>query len=110
MAAPGFWDKPEAAKETVQKLKSLKAVIEPVRNAFGSAGDLEAMIALLSESEDLDVRAELNTELEKFAGAVNRIELLTFLSGPNDDRNCYFNIQAGTGISGHSNSMHTPAY
>ena len=97
MAAPGFWDKPEAAKETVHKLKSLKAVVEPVRNAFDSAGDLETMIALLSEDEDLEVRAELNTELEKFAEAVNRIELLTFLSGPNDDRNCYFNIQAGTG-------------
>lgn len=97
MAAPNFWENSEAALETVSKLKSLKAVVEPVRNATDKVEDLGAMIELLSEDEDPEVRAELNTGLEELGREVNHIELLTLLSGPDDDRNCYFNIQAGTG-------------
>jgi peptide chain release factor 2 len=97
MAAPNLWDNPEAARKTVLKLKSLKAVIEPVRTAQAKADDLAAMIELLDEGEDPDVRTELHEGLAKLAEDVNHAELLTFLSGPNADRNCYFNIQAGTG-------------
>ncbi len=97
MAAADFWDNPEAAKATVQELKSLKAMIDPVRGALATADDLSAMIDLLSEGEDPEVRAELDGGLAKLSEDVNRIELLTLLSSPNADRNCYFNIQAGAG-------------
>jgi len=97
MAAADFWDDPEAAKGTVQELKSLKATIDPVRTALATADDLAAMIDLLSEGDDREVRAELDDGLARLSEDVNHIELLTLLSGPNADRNCYFNIQAGTG-------------
>ncbi len=97
MAAADFWDNPEAAKATVQELKSLRAMIDPVRGALSTADDLAAMIDLLSEGEDPEVRAELDEGLTKLSQDVNRVELLTLLSGPNADRNCYFNIQAGAG-------------
>jgi len=97
MAAPGFWDDPEGAQSTVQRLKSLKAVIEPIRRVESTAGDLSAMLELLAEGEDEGVRAELRGGLTHLTTEVDRIELLTLLSGPNDHRNCYFNIQAGTG-------------
>lgn len=97
MASPGFWDDPEAAKTTVQRLKSLKAVVEPIRRVERTAGDLAAMLELLAEGDDESVRAELNDGLDQLTAAVDQIELLTLLSGPNDHRNCYFNIQAGTG-------------
>lgn len=97
MSATGFWNNQEAAKKTVHRLKSLKAVVDPVRDAVGRADDLGAMVELLGESEDADVRHELNEGLDKLVADVNRIELLTLLSGPNDDSDCYFNIQAGTG-------------
>ncbi len=97
MAGAGFWDNPEAARATVLKLKSLKAMVDPVRSALARADDLAAMIELLSEGEDPEVRAELEEGLAKLSVEVNQVELLTFLSGPDADRNCYFNIQAGTG-------------
>lgn len=97
MAAPGFWDNPEGAQSTVQRLKSLKAVVEPIRRVESQAQDLAAMLELLQEGEDEGVRAELESGLDKLTREVDRIELLTLLSGPNDHRNCYFNIQAGTG-------------
>ncbi len=97
MAAPGFWDNPEAARDTVTELKSIRAIVEPVRKLTTRFEDLEAMAQLLEEAEDEHVRAELDEGVEGLSTEVGRVELLTLLSGPNDERNCYFNIQAGTG-------------
>ncbi|MCH8966116.1 MAG: peptide chain release factor 2 [Planctomycetes bacterium] len=97
MAAPDFWGDPEAAKTTVQRLKSLKAVIEPVRKVLDESDELAAMLELLAETDDAEVRAELDRGLEALCANVNRVELLTLLCGPDDARNCFFNIQAGTG-------------
>lgn len=97
MADPGFWDNPEAAKETVGRLKSLKATVDPVRSLATQLDELTAMRELLDESPDPALEAEFDSGVHKLAKAVEHVELLTLLSGPNDERNCYFNIQAGTG-------------
>lgn len=97
MARPGFWDNPESARDIVQKLKSLKAIVEPVRDLITHRDDLQAMLDLLAEMDDEGTRAELESGLDKLTREVSRVELLTLLSGPNDANNCYFNIQAGTG-------------
>lgn len=97
MAAPDFWDNPESAKETVGKLKSLKAIVDPVRELLEASEDLGAMLELLGEDEDADVRAELEAGLANLDRRVGRVETLALLSGKNDHCNCYFNIQAGTG-------------
>ena len=97
MAAPGFWDDPESAKQTVSTLKSLRALVDPVRSASRRIDDLQTMLELLAEQDHADSREELTRELKTLSDAVDHIELLTLLSGPNDNRDCYFNIQAGTG-------------
>jgi peptide chain release factor 2 len=97
MSAPSFWENQEAAKQTVQRLKALKAIVEPVRGVLTHSADLRAMAELLDEADDADVRAEFEAGLGRLSKEVERIELFTLLSGPNDHRSCYFNIQAGTG-------------
>ena len=97
MADSTFWDNPEMARETVGRLKSLKAVVAPVGKAETAIDDLRAMLELLSEGEDAEARAEFVRGLTALEEDVNHLELLMLLSGPNDQRNCYFSIQAGTG-------------
>ncbi|UCE58441.1 MAG: peptide chain release factor 2 [Phycisphaerales bacterium] len=97
MAAPDFWDNPDAAKETVQELKSMKAVVEPMRKVIDAADNLGAMVELLDEGDDAEVRAELEGGLTTLADQVNHVELFTLFAGEKDASNCYFNIQAGTG-------------
>ncbi len=97
MAAPDFWDAPEAAQQTVAKLKSIKAMIDPVRQVAATSEDLAAMVELLAEGEDLVIQSELEKGVVSLIADVDRVELLALLSGPTDSRNCYFNIQAGTG-------------
>ena len=97
MAAPDFWNNSESAQATVQKVKKVKAIVEPMGDLLTRREDLDTMVELLAEEDDEDVRGELQQGLIELANRVRRVELLTLLSGPNDARDCYFNIQAGTG-------------
>ncbi len=97
MAAPDFWDAPEAAQQTVAKLKSIKAMVDPVHEVTAMSEDLAAMVELLAEGDDPLIQSELEEGVQSLATEVDRVELLALLSGPKDASNCYFNIQAGTG-------------
>ncbi len=97
MGTTGFWDNPEAAQSTVQQFKKVKAVVESIRDLMKRRADLDAMVELLSEEDDADTQKELVRNVGELAERTRRVELLTLLSRPNDARDCYFNIQAGTG-------------
>ncbi len=97
MGASDFWSNPEAAQETVKQLKQAKAVVEPVRDLLSRQEELATMIEMLAEEEDASVRSELDAGLVELETRVGQVETLSYLSRPNDSRDCYFNIQAGTG-------------
>jgi peptide chain release factor 2 len=97
MADAGFWDDPDAAQKTVARLRSLKAIVEPVESLISRSEDAQAALELLADEEDEATRDELDRTLTDLAEGVARVELLSLLSGPNDARDCYFSIQAGTG-------------
>jgi len=97
MAQPGFWDNSESAQRTVQSLKQLRAVIEPITDLVKRIEDAQAIDDMLSGDEDPALRAELNTELDRIAAETDRVERITLLSREHDANNCYFGIQAGTG-------------
>jgi len=97
MAAPSFWDDPEHVQRVTQQVKKVKALVEPLEQLNGQIGDTQAMLELLEEEEDAETRLELEDGLAILKTEIDRVELLTLLGGPNDPRDCYFNIQAGTG-------------
>ncbi len=97
MARSGFWNNSETAQETVARLKKTKALVEPMQELLQQHGDLESMLELLAEEDDAGITSELQSGLSELSRHLERVELLTLLSGPNDARDCYFNIQAGTG-------------
>ncbi|MCP4250568.1 MAG: peptide chain release factor 2 [bacterium] len=97
MEAPGFWDNPEAARTTVAELKQIKAVTEPVQKTLGRCDDCATLLELLAEHDDAEMRGELTDELGRLTEEVERVEMFALLSGPDDARDCFFNIQAGTG-------------
>ena len=95
MAANDFWDNPELAQETVAKLSALKNIIEPFKKLRASLEDLETAIEFASEEVEMEEEAiELGTQLIK---DLDKLELLSFLSGQFDANNCYFSIHAGAG-------------
>lgn len=97
MEQPGFWDRPEAAQRVVGELKALRAEVEPVQELLQRAEDAQVLLELAAEQDDEQAHAELRRTLDSLAEKVERVELFTLLSGPNDSRPCFLSVQAGAG-------------
>ncbi len=97
MSAPNFWDNPEAAQKVVARLKTLKATVEPVVGLLRKIEDLQALHELGAEADDEATLREAAEEAEALSAELERVELRTLLSGPNDGGNCYLSIHAGAG-------------
>ncbi len=97
MEQPGFWDNQESAQRVVAELKTLRAVVEPVEKLLARAEDAAILLELADEQNDEQARDEVQRELDSIAAETERVELLTLLSGKNDDRPCFLSIQAGAG-------------
>jgi len=95
MSESSFWDNQEKAQETVANLSSLKNVLEPFSKLCGEIEDFEVMWELVADDPDM---------LEEAEGAWNdlvinldKLELVSFLSGKFDKNSAYFSINAGAG-------------
>lgn len=95
MTKADFWDDKEKAQETVQKLSSEKNIVEPFHLLQKHAEDFAALEEFAAEDESFLAEADSSVvELEK---EIDKIELLSFLSGKFDRMNCFFFIHAGAG-------------
>jgi len=97
MGSPGFWEDRAAAEAVVDELKALKAVVEPMDALNAQAEDMQVLLDLAEEEKDPSAVAEVAESLPDMTKELDRLELMTLLSGPHDAANCYFKIQAGAG-------------
>lgn len=97
MSRPGFWDDPESAQKVVAELKTLKAMIDPIDAIQRRLDDLPVLYELAESENDASTRAEAEAERAALARQVEQVALMALLSRPNDNRDCYFSIQAGAG-------------
>jgi peptide chain release factor 2 len=97
MAAPGFWNDPEAARKTVQTLKGLKAAIDPADAIAKLLEDAQVMADLAAEEDDASALAAIQADLAQAEKRLDHLEFLALLSQPDDPKNCYFSIHAGAG-------------
>jgi len=95
MGQPGFWDNPEAAKQTIAQLKPLNALLKPYEELTSASGDLATMAELAEE--DAGLEAELAAEAPKLEARLDEFELQAMLDGPQDSANAFLRIQAGAG-------------
>ncbi|MFA7229680.1 MAG: peptide chain release factor 2 [Victivallaceae bacterium] len=95
MSAADFWDNKEKAQGTVGALSSCRNLIEPFDRIKGQIDDFEVLIELAEE--DPDMEQEADATWKKLAKEMDKIELLSFLSGKFDRNNAYFSIHAGAG-------------
>jgi peptide chain release factor 2 len=68
-----------------------------VQNVLRRIEDAHVLLELAAEQDDEQARDEVQRELEQLAQETDRVELLTLLSGRNDERPCFLSIQAGAG-------------
>jgi len=97
MGHANFWADQESAQRTVQELKRIKAVLEPLHDFQRRARDLDELLELAAEEDDEQTLADVGRDLAALDGQVARFELRAMLSGPHDSRDAYLTIQAGAG-------------
>lgn len=96
MGETGFWDRQDA-QDVVARLKGLKATIDPIESAISKVDDLKVLLEMAEDEDDDDARAEAESDRRGLIKEVDRVSLLALLSGKNDNRDCFFSIQAGAG-------------
>ena len=97
MEKPDFWDHQETAQKVVGEMKALRGQVEPIERLQQQVEDAEVLLQLAGEESGDDAQQEVQGLLESMTAETDRVELMTLLSGPNDDRPCFFSIQAGAG-------------
>jgi peptide chain release factor 2 len=97
MSASDFWDNKEQAQEIMAELSANKNIIEPFDKLKASIEDFNALKDLILESEDESMLEDAEQEYNEILQELEKIELLSFLSGRFDHNNAYFSIHAGAG-------------
>ncbi|MCQ2352406.1 MAG: peptide chain release factor 2 [Victivallaceae bacterium] len=95
MSAPDFWDDKESAQNTVAKLSACRNVVEPFTKLQGEIDDLPAMAELAAD--DPDFLEEAGNEIAGLQKRLDKLEVMSFLSGRFDRNNFYCSIHAGAG-------------
>jgi len=98
MAVPNFWDSREAAQATVAEVSRRRNILEPFHKMEKKVADFTVLGELVEmEGEGSDMLAEAEASAREIGEALDRLELVSFLSGRLDPNNAIFTIHAGAG-------------
>jgi peptide chain release factor 2 len=97
MAQPGFWGNQTAAQEKVNQLKILKTIVLPYHKLKKESSDNLELSALATESGGEKILDELVAGINPLEKSLEHLEYQLYLNGPNDQKNIFLNIHAGTG-------------
>jgi peptide chain release factor 2 len=96
-ASPGFWADPDAARTSVQEIKSLKNWLTPYDTLQHRLQGALEMAELLEVEPDQSLQADLVGEAEEIEHAAEAFELQAMLQGPEDSRDALLTIHPGAG-------------
>jgi peptide chain release factor 2 len=97
MAAPGFWDNQEHAREVITEANQLKGWVEPWAELDARGRELAELAELLEADSDADMEAEWRRELARLETEAERLEVRAMLSGADDARDALVTIHPGAG-------------
>jgi peptide chain release factor 2 len=97
MNSADFWANPKNAQKTIEELKRLRAMIEPLEEVIAGFEDAKVAYELSREGHDASLLAEADEQLYHLRGKMDRVELQSLLNGKHDHRHCFVAIQAGDG-------------
>jgi peptide chain release factor 2 len=97
MAAPGFWDDQERAREIITEVNDLRRWTDPWVRLSGKVSELSELAELLEGEEDPALEAECAEEVRSVAVELEDLELRNMLQGPDDHRDALLTIHPGAG-------------
>jgi peptide chain release factor 2 len=97
MALPGFWDRPEEAREVIGEANRQKGWVEPWTRIYNKANELDELAQLIREEPDPELEEDWSRELAKLEKDLEELELKTMLQGEEDHRDALLTIHPGAG-------------
>ena len=97
MAEGDFWENQERAQGIVEKLKSVKAILQPWKAFASGLEDAGVLLELAEEEQDEASLEEVDEQAAALAKELEGLEFRAMLSGPLDDKGAFVQIQAGAG-------------
>ncbi|HET7902940.1 MAG TPA: PCRF domain-containing protein, partial [Candidatus Eisenbacteria bacterium] len=80
MAAPDFWNDPEAAQKLLVELKSLKRVLDTFRALEREVTDARGIVELLEAEPDESLARELEQQSSRLLPRIHQLELKSLLA------------------------------
>jgi len=97
MAAPGFWDDPDAAQKMAQKVNDLKVETTNFRKLEQRADDLQTLWEMSMEEKEDSFQKEMEDSLTEAKQELANLELGMLLCEEYDGNNAILNLHAGAG-------------
>ncbi len=97
MAAPDFWNDPDAAQKIVQRLKQMKTMVSAPDGLLQEIEDAEVLLELAEAEGDESMTAEIDGIAESIEEKPGRLELTSLLSEPRDQKDALVAIHPGAG-------------
>lgn len=96
--SPDFWNQPQEAAATQQKLSGLQSELTQWAKLQQELEELQLAQELLSETdEDLVLLEDLTSRVSRLQHVARGVELQTYLSGPYDRNDAIVSIHSGQG-------------
>lgn len=97
MAAPGFWDDPEAARRIIAEMKDVKDWVESWDELDKRWRDLAELHELAEGDGDKGVLDEIERDAVKLAEEIGGLEFRRMMSDPADRKSALITIHPGAG-------------
>lgn len=94
---PDLWERETHAKEVMSQMSSTRDTIENTKKLLGDVKSLEELVEMAKTSGDDSLDREVQILFETLSKNVERVELVTFLSGQYDSSDTIVTIKAGQG-------------
>jgi peptide chain release factor 2 len=94
---PDFWNQPQEAAATQQKLSAIQSEITQWDKLKQELEELQLAQELLNETDDEAVLADLTERVSQLQHLTRLVELQTYLSGPFDRNDALVSIHSGQG-------------
>ena len=97
MGTPGFWDRPDAAREVMAESTRLKQWVGPWHALNAKGTELGEIAELLKEEGDSGLEEDWLREVDRLEKDLGTLEIRTMLQGENDHRGAILTIHPGAG-------------
>ena len=96
MSLPNFWDDSKKSSEVIEKLNSLKSVVNNIEDLLFKVSDINDSLNSLDDYDN-DFFKLLEDEYLEVSLSLEKLELLLLLDGEFDKNNCILEVHSGAG-------------